>query len=312
MSTDAGHSSPSDALLSRSPLRPPNVSFSPSIFLSHPGGACTSGSHSPHHTSPTTGREGSRFTTSTPIRTGDRTALNSPSSFITHSPISAGRRTDSSEVCPIQYLFFSLLSLFLSLSLSLSLSLCLSLQYSSSGSDSEVPLLKRPHVPHHRKVKARTSLSPLLENAHSGTAQHTKPVAHSSTTPSSLLRSYSAYTPSSSSIPTQRLPGDSGVVPDMTSQMMLSYPSPYHPAMVHSPYLHDSGLAAVHSGYGGHSLFYPSRWGHSPVTDHLQRTGQIQSVPPWFICSDKKSDGKVFLRFYHIAWKMLCCTYHSG
>ena len=195
----------------------------------------------------------------------------------------------------IIYLIFSLLHPSLSPpSLSLPFShLSISPQCSSSSTDSEVPLLKRPRVPHRMKAKARTSLSPLLENAHSGAAQHTKPVSHSSTTPSSLLRSYSAYTPSPSSIPTQRLSPDSAVVSDMPSHSMMPYYSPFHPAMVHAPYHHDSGLVAGHSGYGPHSLFYPSRWGYSPVTDHLQRTGQIQSVPPWFICSDKKSDGKV-------------------
>ena len=150
-----------------------------------------------------------------------------------------------------------------------------------------MPLLRRPRVPQRRKAKARTSLSPLLENAHS--PQHTKPpLPHSYPAPSTLLRSYSAYTPTSS----HRLPEDSGVMADIPSQLMMTYPSLLHPAMV--PYHMDSGLGLPHSSYGGHSMLsYPSKWGHSPVTDHFKRTGQIQSVPPWFICSDKKSDGKV-------------------
>jgi hypothetical protein len=37
---------------------------------------------------------------------------------------------------------------------------------------------------------------------------------------------------------------------------------------------------------------YARMFGNSPVTDHLNKTGQIKSIPPWFVCSDKKSDGK--------------------
>ena len=147
--------------------------------------------------------------------------------------------------------------------------------------------MRRPRVPHRRKAKARTSLSPLLENAHS--PQHIRPPSYSYPAPSTLLRSYSAYTPTSS----HRQPEDSGVMADAPSHLMMTYPSPLHPAL--APYHMDSGLGQLHGSYGSHSILgYPSKWsGHSPVTDHFKRTGQIQSVPPWFICSDKKSDGKV-------------------
>ena len=45
----------------------------------------------------------------------------------------------------------------------------------------------------------------------------------------------------------------------------------------------------------GSNIKYPNAWGSSPFTDHLRKTGRIQSIPPWFVCSDKRSstDGKV-------------------
>lgn len=45
---------------------------------------------------------------------------------------------------------------------------------------------------------------------------------------------------------------------------------------------------------------YAKICGSSPVTDHLNKTGQIQSVPPWFVCSDKKSDGKVCVQYVSV------------
>ena len=110
MLAEACHLSPTGPHLpGRSPLKPPNVTFSPSIFLSQPGGGVSSTvSYSPHQTSPSANTEGggagSRFITSTPIRAGDhRGGLTSPSYLTSiHSPISASKRgAESSEVSNI-------------------------------------------------------------------------------------------------------------------------------------------------------------------------------------------------------------------
>ncbi len=80
---------------SRSPLQPPNTTFSPSIFLTRP--SSSSIPHTPTGTSGSnytdTEREmGSNvFMTSTPIRRGEKISFVSPHS---HSPISSGRKED--------------------------------------------------------------------------------------------------------------------------------------------------------------------------------------------------------------------------
>lgn len=179
--------------------------------------------------------------------------------------------------------------------------LSLSAQYNSSASDSEMPLLHRPRVPRRRPPRARTSLNPLLENTNTSTSTPPPPppppsrpsLPPPSVPPSSLLTSYklSSQFPSSFS--------DSGIVPD--SSPSLLYRSAYGPLMEVSPaqYQHHpqqlqktpvKGRLERGGGGGYHARIM---CGSSPVTDHLNKTGQIQSVPPWFVCSDKKSDGKV-------------------
>ena len=37
----------------------------------------------------------------------------------------------------------------------------------------------------------------------------------------------------------------------------------------------------------------PAQWTNSPVSSHWNKTGQIQSVPPWFIFANDKSERKV-------------------
>lgn len=110
--------------------------------------------------------------------------------------------------------------------------------------------------------------------------------------PSSLLTSYTAFKPSYS----QSSGMDSGIVADAHSQL-------FPPCMgLGSPYHHPMMVSYFNSPHQGQRIpfSYHAIWGTSPVTDHLNRTGQIQSVPPWFICSDKKSDGKV------------CCLIRKG
>lgn len=42
------------------------------------------------------------------------------------------------------------------------------------------------------------------------------------------------------------------------------------------------------------------KWGGSPFSAHMEKTGQIQSVPPWFIFEQNRPEGKV------------CCLYSNG
>ena len=168
------------------------------------------------------------------------------------------------------------------------------LQYNSSASDSEMPLLHRPRVPRRRPPRARTSLNPLLENTNPSPSAPPPlpPVRPSlpppSAPPSSLLTSYK--------LSSQQYPSfsDSGIVPDSSPSML--YRSSYGSLM--SPvghYQHQQKTPVKGRLEKGGSAYGRILCGSSPVTDHLNKTGQIQSVPPWFICSDKKSDGKVGL-----------------
>ena len=181
-----------------------------------------------------------------------------------------------------------------------------------SGNESEVPLLRRPRVPR-KRTKTRTSLSPLLENTNPAptsvsTTRHTP--SHPPL-PSSLLTSYTALPPNGGN--QNHSNTDSGFISDVSLHRgPLPHPisnthaprvptdnSPFQMQPFFNPYINPSNLydTPVKNVYGPHivptGMRYAAVWGNSPVTDHLNKTGQIQSVPPWFICSDKKSDGKV-------------------
>ena len=109
LSAEACHLSPTGPHLpGRSPLKPPNVTFSPSIFLSQPGGGVSSTVSYTAHIRPalvpTQREELDQGSSSTPIRAGDhRGGITSPSYLTSiHSPISASKRgAESSEVSNI-------------------------------------------------------------------------------------------------------------------------------------------------------------------------------------------------------------------
>ncbi|XP_019848866.1 PREDICTED: mucin-17-like [Amphimedon queenslandica] len=275
--------------ISWSPLQLPNpaATFSPSIFLTCPSGPLPPSSvvhpvprSSPQDLSSPDEKIGgvvggaNSFMTSTPIRRGDRIQLVSPSRV--HSPIANGSGSKRGSRIQQQQVEQNTSSN----------------EHNSSASDSEMPLLHRPRVPRRRPPKARTSLNPLLENTNpspSATSPPTRPsLPPPSAPPSSLLTSYK--------LSSQQYPSfsDSGIVPDSSSSML--YRSSYGPLM--SPvghYQHQQKTPVkgrLDRGGGGGAAYGRILCGSSPVTDHLNKTGQIQSVPPWFICSDKKSDGK--------------------
>jgi hypothetical protein len=94
--------------------------------------------------------------------------------------------------------------------------------------------------------------------------------------------------------PTTSTSNDSGIVAD------------YHGGTNHQPLMEvTTQHQAQYNTNGPTSMYqctpiketldvgYARMFGNSPVTDHLNKTGQIKSIPPWFVCSDKKSDGKV-------------------
>ena len=168
------------------------------------------------------------------------------------------------------------------------------MRQTSSGAsigDSEQPLLRRPSGPR-RRIKSQGSLSPLLEKSPNVPPQAnltSLPVRPhpSHAPPSSLLTCYTAYKPSYS----QTSSMDSGIVSDAHSHILppsMGVTSPYQQQMMMSYFSSPHPRQKV-------PLSYHALWGTSPVTEHLNRTGQIQSVPPWFICFDKKSDGKVWV-----------------
>lgn len=149
-----------------------------------------------------------------------------------------------------------------------------------------MPLLRRPRVPRRR---ARTSLSPLLENTNQTAPRPLLPYVP----PSTLLTSYTAC-----QIPQTHYPSfsDSGIVVDASYQRVPYYrPLMEAPTQVPHPATYTSQFQTPVKEADGPTVRakYAKLCGSSPVTDHLNKTGQIQSVPPRFVCSDRKSDGKV-------------------
>ena len=185
------------------------------------------------------------------------------------------------------------------------------------------------------KPKTCTSLSPLLENTNPSPMNPANTVPSSRHTPShpppsSLLTSYTALPTSVAAAITGSGGGtmyhnhsinDSGFVSD-TSHSRIPLTTAHHENVAyhyqpplryqhHQPNNSNHNTSseniyetpvknmARHTGatptVANGKTRYPDNWGSSPFTDHLRKTGQIQSVPPWFVCSDKRSDGKVWL-----------------
>ena len=176
----------------------------------------------------------------------------------------------------------------------------------SSGSDSELPL-KRPRTM--KKSRARTKLSPLLENACSPIAKTNPPQ------PSPLVTaSVPAYASMYVHVPTSSVPIISIQDHDhMTSSQALytPYAAPQisQPAYPHSfmtspctaapgqllmtqPHMPLSTTQLLNPHYYNSSSM--THWSvASPLSMHWAKTGPLQSVPPWFIFSNNKSEGKV-------------------
>ena len=56
----------------------------------------------------------------------------------------------------------------------------------------------------------------------------------------------------------------------------------------------------------------PPRWGGSPLSTQWEKTGQIQSVPPWFIFEQNRPEGKVSVTVYivHVHIHNTCIHTH--
>ncbi len=171
-------------------------------------------------------------------------------------------------------------------------------QYQSAvtGSDSEVPLLRRPRVP---RKRTKPHPTPTHVSSTEGVIPMSSRHTPSHAPPSSLLTSYTAM---GNMIHHNYSINDSGFASDTTtcsnSHRLQQENIPCHthtikphPSNVSSENIYKTPVKNIYSrGQGGK---YPDAWGSSPFTDHLKKTGRIQSVPPWFVCSDKRKDGKV-------------------
>ena len=165
-----------------------------------------------------------------------------------------------------------------------------------------------------KKSRARTKLSPLLENACSPIAKTNPPQ------PSPLVTaSVPAYPSMYVHVPTSSVPIISIQDHDhMTSSQALytPYATPQisQPAYPHSfitspctaapgqllmtqPHMYmplsTTQLLTPHY-YNSSSMTHSTQWSvASPLSMHWAKTGPLQSVPPWFIFSNNKSEGKV-------------------
>lgn len=136
---------------------------------------------------------------------------------------------------------------------------------------------RKPRLPY-RNSKARTKLSPLLENSCSpiSKAEFPPPAHLSLSTP---LREHHANG------------GLSGVPPTSRLSQSLGQPSNGHRAFQS----HHHELIIPGGGVGGavKPLHSSALIQSSPVSSQLNRTGHIQSVPPWYIFPTNKPESKV-------------------
>lgn len=147
--------------------------------------------------------------------------------------------------------------------------------------------------------------SPLSENTNPS-SRHT-PSHPALPPPSTLLTSYTASTgvhqqhncsndsgflsDTNCNIKAPAIPPSVGVTQDHTSTAHFGNRS--HQQNISSENIFKTPIKSMYTGRQSNNGKYPDAWGSSPFTDHLKKTGRIQSVPPWFVCSDKRSDGKV-------------------
>ena len=206
---------------------------------------------------------------------------------------------------------------------------------SSAGSAPVGPSLPTAPLPHSSSVKGSTTTGPYHQIVTPMTSQPPPPVSFpylQTQHPTHVPFPFSAAVASAQYLPHHppRHPQPNlymgHVVPSAvtTCAPLFSVPmSPLSPP--NAPYFIAPPLTAVastagalfrpppkpfyysstpHHAYGG----YPpgpaagvaqqqsvQRWGSSPLSTQIQRTGQIQSVPPWFIFEQNRPEGKVGL-----------------
>eukprot|EP00731_Ephydatia_muelleri_P025042 Em0017g125a len=193
---------------------------------------------SPHTEAEGTNAQGRSFVTSTPIRTEEN------KENVPHTTTTTSRATAKRKLL-------------------------------DEPSDVDIPTRRPRHS--YRNSKARTKLSPLLENSCSPISKaKLPPPAHlPSSTP---LREHHTNGGFSEVPPTSRLNQSSG-------QANVG-----HRAFQN----HHHGPTIPGGGVGGATkpLHTTALIQSSPVSSQLNRTGQIQSVPPWYIFPTNKSESK--------------------
>ncbi len=137
----------------------------------------------------------------------------------------------------------------------------------------------------------------------SSSSRHTP--SHPPPPPSSLLLSYTALPTGTAIQHNFSINNDSGFISDTSTNKPASivsqqenvptqYTNKCHLFNASSENIYKTPVKNVYSNrQQSGNVKYPDAWGSSPFTDHLRKTGQIQSVPPWFVCSDRRSNGKV-------------------
>ena len=129
-----------------------------------------------------------------------------------------------------------------------------------------------------RNSKARTKLSPLLENSCS-------PISKAKLPPP-------AHLPSSAPLREHHTNGGfSGVPPTSCLNQSLGQANVSHRAFQNRH--HGPTIPGGSVGGATKPLHTTALIQSSPVSSQLNRTGQIQSVPPWYIFPTNKSESKV-------------------
>lgn len=231
--------------------------FSPSIFLSHPDVGSNASSLS-SSCAATQGHASFDLLTS-PHSEAEGSTSGLGKSFVTSTPI---RMEENKENVPHT-------------STSTSSRATAKRKLLDEPSDADVPT-RKPRLPY-RNSKARTKLSPLLENSCSpiSKAEFPPPAHLSLSTP---LREHHANG------------GLSGVPPTSRLSQSLGQPSNGHRAFQS----HHHELIIPGGGVGGavKPLHSSALIQSSPVSSQLNRTGHIQSVPPWYIFPTNKPESK--------------------
>ena len=133
--------------------------------------------------------------------------------------------------------------------------------------------------------------------------------------PSSLLMSYTA--PGTAVQHSFSVNNDSGFISDTSTHKPSTqqenttnqYSNRCHQFNVSPENIFKTPVKNLYNIRQGNNVKYPDAWGSSPFTDHLKKTGQIQSVPPWFVCSDKRSNGKVRIHYIGRRNRFYYCSF---